>query len=87
MSEQLQSQEAAAVVSDQPGLLQMINIRVKTMDSNEHRIVMGKAGSVNELKAKIEEVSVLCVYSMVICEQMKCEEAAATSLMLIDICL
>ena len=33
-----------------------INIRVKTMDSNEYKLAMKNNASVNELKSKIEEV-------------------------------
>jgi hypothetical protein len=34
-----------------------ISIRIKTMDSKEYQVAMQAKASVNDLKAKIEEVS------------------------------
>ncbi len=34
----------------------MVNIRVKTMDSKEHRLQMRQDASITDMKQKIEEV-------------------------------
>ena len=38
---------------------QDMNIRVKTMDSNEYKLAMKQNATVNDLKTKIEEVGKL----------------------------